>query len=91
MVASNFWGEHGKSTGNKGREGRKEGERDRKDREKNRLTSLHLIGSGCNHKKTHTQTIDDRKQSETRKKPQDSETQRDTETTMPQRLAVRDG
>ncbi len=33
------------------RKGWREGERDRKDREKNRLTSLHLIGSSCNHKK----------------------------------------
>lgn len=34
-----------------GRKGWKGGERDRRDREKNRLTSLHLIGSGCDHEK----------------------------------------
>lgn len=61
------------------KEGSKERERkgDKKDRE-NRLTSLHLIGSSCNHKKPKQkktkQTIDDRKQSETGKKIQDSKT-----------------
>lgn len=69
---SNFWGAWIKHR-EWGKEG-KEGERDRKDREKNRLTSLHLIGSSCNHKET--QTTDDRKQSETGKKDTG---QRDTE------------
>lgn len=75
----------------------KEGEWDSRDREKNRLTSLHLIGSSCNRKKKRKkrkkekrQTTDDRKQSETgKKKTQDSETQKNRERTPPQRLAVR--
>lgn len=73
-------GKNGESTGNERRKGRiEEAERDSRDREKNRLTSLHLIGSSCNHrgknktkqntkaKKRKKHTTDDRKQSETRK------------------------
>lgn len=84
-------------------DGRVEGaERDSGDREKNRLTSLHLIGSSCNRRKKKTkrhrgqgkkQTTDDRKQSETReKKTHTHETARHREgkRTAPQRLAVRD-
>lgn len=41
-------------------EGRKKGEQDRKDREKNKLTSLHLIGSSCNHRKNRRQVIESR-------------------------------
>lgn len=69
---------NGESTGNEGRKGRlEEAERDSRDREKNRLTSLHLIGSSCNHRGKKNKTkhksqekkkqTDDRKQSETRK------------------------
>lgn len=50
---------------------KKKRSRDRKDRENNRLTSLHLIGSSCNHKQKMT---DDRKQSEKGEKTQDSHT-----------------
>lgn len=49
-------GKNGESTGNEGRKERmKEGEWDSRDTEKNRLTSLHLIGSSCNHKKKERQ------------------------------------
>ncbi len=69
------------------REGWKEGERDR---EKTRLTSLHLIGSSCNHKQQN-QTTDDRKHSETGKKDTGQRNiERHRERTPPQRLAVRD-
>lgn len=81
------------------------GERDSGDREKNRLTSLHLIGSSCNrreknNKKRHggqgkKETTDDRKQSETRKKRKiktrhETARHREGKRTAPQRLAVRD-
>lgn len=76
-----------------------EAERDSGDREKNRLTSLHLIGSSCNRRKKNKttqrprkkQTTDDRKQSETRKKNRhETARHREGKRTAPQRLAVRD-
>lgn len=56
----------------------KEGEWDSRDTGKNRLTSLHLIGSSCNHKKKDRKKNNRRQMIESRarqeKKTQDSET-----------------
>lgn len=66
--------------------GDKEEERDKKDTEKNRLTSLHLIGSSCNHKERWQM-----KKRKARQEREDSkQTSKDRERTAPQRLAVRD-
>lgn len=77
-----------------------EAERDSGDREKNRLTSLHLIGSSCNrrkkNKKRHKGQEKNRRQMiesrarQGKKNRHETARHREGKRTAPQRLAVRD-
>lgn len=76
-------GKNGESTGNERRKGRmEEAERDSRDREKNRLTSLHLIGSSCNHrgKKKQNKTQKPRKEKNRRQMIESRARQEKTDT-----------